>query len=159
MSMSSSFAGVRFGAGVRFAALAASCALLAAGCASASASASSSSSSGGHGTGTVVVQDDANGKTVNATVGQTVQLTLGSNYWTVSGSSAPGVLRQDGTTTTLPRPTNCPNVPGMGCVPIRASFTALTPGTASVTASRMTCGEARPCAPNQQHFTVTVVVK
>ncbi|HZP54170.1 hypothetical protein [Actinocrinis sp.] len=151
--MSSSFAGVRFGAGVRFAALAASCALLAAGCAS------STSSSGGHSAGTVVVQDDANGKTVNATVGQTVELTLGSNYWTVSGSSAPSVLRQDGAATTLPRPTNCPNVPGMGCVPIRASFTALAPGTASVTASRMTCGEARPCAPNQQHFTVTVVVK
>lgn len=151
--MSSSFAGVRFGAGVRFAALAASCALLAAGCAS------STSPSGGHSAGTVVVQDDANGKTVNATVGQTVELTLGSNYWTVSGSSAPSVLRQEGAATTLPRPTNCPNVPGMGCVPIRASFTALAPGMASVTASRMTCGEARPCAPNQQHFTVTVVVK
>jgi len=155
--MSSSFAGVRLGAGLRFAALAASGALLAAGCASSTST--STSTSRGHSAGTVVVQDDANGKTVNATVGQTVELTLGSNYWTVSGSSAPNVLRQDGAATTLPRPTNCPNVPGMGCVPIRASFTALAPGMASVTASRMTCGEARPCAPNQRHFTVTVVVK
>jgi hypothetical protein len=151
----SSFAGFRFGARAGFAALAASCMLLAVGCASAA-----SSTPVGHGGDTkVVVQDDANGKTVNATVGETVELTLGSTYWTVAGSSAPSVLRQDGAPTELPRPANCPNIPGLGCVPIRAEFTALTAGTASITASRMACGEARRCAPNEQHFTVTVVVR
>jgi hypothetical protein len=107
----------------------------------------------------VVVRDDANGKTVDASVGQTVELILGSTYWTVSGSSASGVLQQDGATTPLPRPTNCPKIPGLGCVPVHTFFKAVAPGTASITASRTTCGEAKPCATDQESFKVTVVVR
>ena len=150
----SSVAKVRVNAGLPFAALAALCMVLAVGCAS--------SANGGQPKGTgamVVVTDDSNGKTVNASVGQTVELILSSNYWTVSGSSAPNVVRQDGATTPLPRPTNCPKIPGLGCVPVRTFFKAVTPGTASITASRTACGEAKPCATDQENFKVTVVVR
>lgn len=153
----SSFRSVRSGAVRLSAAIAALFTLLAAGCASSS---STTTSTGGHGVDvTVVVRDNANGTTVHANVGQTVELILGSTYWQVSGSSAPNVLRQDGPSIPLARPTSCPNIPGLGCVPVSTSFHALTPGTSSITASRTTCGEAMRCAPNQEHFAVTVVVQ
>jgi hypothetical protein len=151
---------IRWGAGVLSLAVAALSVLLVAGCASsATPTAVRSTGSAGSTGGLVVLRDDANGKTVHAQVGQTVQLILGSSYWQVSGSSVPGVLRQDGTTTALPRPASCPNIPGLGCVPVSTSFTAMTPGTSSITAGRTTCGEAMRCAPNQEHFAVTVVVQ
>ncbi|HEU5425264.1 MAG TPA: hypothetical protein VFU74_00225 [Actinocrinis sp.] len=106
-----------------------------------------------------MVKDDANGTTVNASVGQTVELILSSNYWTVAGSSAPNVLHQDGPTIQLARPTSCPKIPGLGCVPVSTDFRATAPGTASITASRTACGEAKPCATDQQNFKVTVVVR
>lgn len=149
----SSFARVRVSAGLLLAALAALCMPLTAGCAL---------PHGSQGPGVdimVVVKDDSNGKTVNASVGQTVLLSLSSNYWTVAGSSAPDVLHQDGPTMQLPRPTNCPKIPGLGCVPENTYFRAAAPGTASITASRTACGEAKPCATDQQNFKVTVIVK
>lgn len=150
----SSFMRVRVTAGMLFAALAALSTLLTTGCAS------SAAPNAGHTADiTVVVRDDANGKTVDASVGQTVKLILSSNYWTVSGSSTSSVLRQDGATVPLPRPTNCPKIPGLGCVPVSTSFRAVAPGTASITASRTACGEAKPCATDQENFKVTVVVR
>ena len=150
----SSFARVRLSAGLLFAALAGLCMVLTVGCAS------SVTPTAGHSVDVmVVVRDDANGKTVDASVGQTVELILSSNYWTVSGSSAPNVLHQDGPTIQLPRPTNCPKIPGLGCVPVSTYFRAAAPGTASITASRTACGEAKPCATDQENFKVTVVVR
>lgn len=107
----------------------------------------------------VVVRDDANGKTLDVPPGSTVQLILAGSYWHVAGSSAPAVLRQDGATRVLPRPSTCPNIPGLGCEPVQTQFTALTPGTASIKADRTTCGEARYCPPDHQHFAVTIVVQ
>lgn len=108
----------------------------------------------------IVVRDGGNGHTVAMTVGQRLEVILGSTYWTVRGSSKPGVLRQDGPTTLLPRPADCAaNIPGLGCVPVRTDFSALSPGTTVITASRVTCGEALRCMPAQQHYTLTVVVR
>ncbi|MBO0808647.1 MAG: hypothetical protein J2P32_10150 [Actinobacteria bacterium] len=107
----------------------------------------------------IVVRDDANGKAVSARTGDRIELILSSSYWHVTGSSAPSVLRQDGPTVPLPRPTNCPHIPGLGCVPVRADFTALTDGKAVITAGRSTCGEALRCKPHQTRFTVNVVVR
>lgn len=156
-------------AGAKYAPVAALIAVLAAGCGSAAASpagngvpsslSSSSSSSSPSGPHVVVVRDDANGKTVDVPAGAMVELILGSTYWKVSGSSAPTVLRQDGGSTMLPRPTNCPDIPGSSCAPLRTDFTALAPGSSTVTASRTSCGEAMRCGPNQSHFAVTVVVQ
>jgi hypothetical protein len=107
----------------------------------------------------IVVRDDANGKAVSARAGDRIELILSSSYWHVTGSSVPSVLRQDGPPVLLSRPRNCPDIPGLGCIPVRAKFTALTDGKAVITASRSACGEARRCKPGQTRFTVNVVVR
>jgi hypothetical protein len=107
----------------------------------------------------IVVRDDANGKGVSARAGDRIELILSSSYWRVTGSSAPSVLRQDGPPVLLPRPSSCPGIPGLGCTPVRAEFTALTDGKAVITASRSACGEALRCKPDQTRFTVDVVVR
>jgi hypothetical protein len=107
----------------------------------------------------IVVRDDANGKAVSAKAGDRIELILSSSYWHVTGSSVPSVLRQDGSSVLLSRPSSCPDVPGLGCIPVRADFTALTDGKAAITASRSACGEALRCMPDQTRFTVIVVVR
>jgi hypothetical protein len=107
----------------------------------------------------IVVRDDANGKAVSAKAGDRIELILSSSYWHMTGSPAPSVLRQDGPPVLLSRPSSCPDIPGLGCVPVRADFTALADGKAVITASRSACGEARRCMPDQTRFTVMVVVR
>ena len=106
-----------------------------------------------------IVRADANGATVHVGVGDRLELILSSDYWHVHGSSSAAVLTQDGSARYLPRPGSCPDIPGLGCIPIQTSFTALARGTAVITASRTTCGEALRCLESQQRFTVTVVVR
>ena len=106
-----------------------------------------------------VSSDHANGRTLHVKVGQRLDLILSSTYWQLRGSSAPAVLRQEGSATPLPRPSTCPKIPGLGCIPVRTSFLAVAPGTAVITASRTTCGEALHCAADQRHFRVTIVVR
>jgi hypothetical protein len=107
----------------------------------------------------IVVRDDANGKVVSARAGDQIELILSSSYWHVTGSSAPSVLRPDGPPVLLSRPSSCPAIPGLGCIPVRADFTAHADGRAVITASRAACGEARRCRPDQTRFTVMVVVR
>jgi hypothetical protein len=107
----------------------------------------------------IVVRDNSNGKAVSARAGDRIELILSSSYWHVTGSSAPSVLREDGPPVLLSRPRNCPDIPGLGCIPVRAKFTALTDGKAVITASRSACGEALRCKPGQTRFTVNVVVR
>lgn len=107
----------------------------------------------------VTVTDGANGTMVHLHVGTEVELLLSSSYWHVDGSSAVAVLRQDGASTLLPRPSNCPAIPGLGCQPVRTDFTATAVGTAIVTANRTVCGEALRCPADRQHFLVTIVVQ
>jgi len=108
---------------------------------------------------TVRVKDDANGTMVHVHVGDEVELLLSSSYWTVNGSSAATVLRQDGASTVLPRPSGCAAIPGQGCQPVRTDFTAEAVGTAIITANRTVCGEALRCPPEKQHYFVTIVVR
>jgi hypothetical protein len=108
----------------------------------------------------VVVRDGAGRHTATVTVGQRLEVILDSTYWTVAGSSQPGVLHQDGATVAMARPSSCPTFPaGTGCVPVRTDFSALKPGNAVITATRLGCGEARECAPGQRNFTLTVTVR
>jgi len=107
----------------------------------------------------IVVRDDANGKAVSVRAGDRIELILPSSYWHVSGSSAPSVLRQNGSSVLLSRPGVCPEVPGLGCVPVRTDFTALTEGKAVITARRSACGEALRCKPGQTRFTVIVAIR
>lgn len=130
-------------------------AMLAAGC----GTATPGGSGGGHRPATVVIErDNSNGKTVRVGVGDKIALILASSYWKISGSSAPSVLRQRGPVTLLaPSPSHCP--PGFGCRPVRAYFTALTPGKAVITAHRRTCGEALACTGSRGKFRLTVIVR
>lgn len=112
-----------------------------------------------HGPAVIVVRDTANGKAVSASAGDRIELILSSSYWHVTGSSAPSVLRQDGQSVQLSRPSNCPNLPGLGCVPTRTDFTALSNGKAVITAGRTSCGEALRCKPGQTQFTVVIDVR
>lgn len=107
----------------------------------------------------IVVRDGANGKAVSARAGDRIELILSSSYWHVTGSSAPSVLRQDGPSLLLSRPNSCPDIPGLGCIPVRADFTALTDGKAVIMAERSACGEALRCKPDQARFTVIVEVR
>jgi hypothetical protein len=107
----------------------------------------------------IVVRDEANGRAVSARAGDRIKLILSSSYWHVTGSSAPNVLRQDGPPRLLSRPSSCTDIPGLGCTPVQADFTALTDGKAVITASRSACGEALRCKPGQTRFTVIVVVR
>jgi hypothetical protein len=107
----------------------------------------------------IVVRDNANGETVSAQAGDRIELILSSSYWHVTGASAPSVLRQDGSSVLLPRPSSCPDIPGLGCTPVRADFTVLTKGRAVITASRSACGEALRCTPRQMRFTVIVIAR
>ncbi len=107
----------------------------------------------------IIVRDNANRTTVHVRSGDRIELILASSYWTVHRSPAPAVLRQDGPTRLLPRPKTCSRLPGLGCVPVQTTYTALAAGTAVITASRASCGEALRCVGNRGHFTVTVVVR
>jgi hypothetical protein len=107
----------------------------------------------------VVARDNSNGKTVRVSVGDRLELILASDYWNVDPSSSPAVLRQDGATSYLARPSDCPTIPGLGCIPEQTSFTALAPGTVVITASRTSCGEALACRPDQSRFRLTVIVE
>ena len=107
----------------------------------------------------IVVRDDANGKAVSARAGDRIELILSSSYWHLTGSSAPSVLRQDGPPVLLSRPKSCPDIPGLGCIPVRADFTALIDGNAEITAERSACGEALRCKPDQTRFTVIIDVR
>jgi hypothetical protein len=130
--------------------------IMASGCGTA---ASHTSGPAARGPTVIVVRDKDNGKAVSARAGDRIELILSSSYWHVTGSSAPGVLRQDGTSALLSRPSSCPDLPGLGCVPVRTDFTALTAGQAVIMAGRSTCGEALQCKPDQTRFTVVVDVQ
>ncbi|MEV7186784.1 hypothetical protein [Kitasatospora sp. NPDC093102] len=104
---------------------------------------------------TVTVDEHADHTTLKAAVGTTVTLTLHSIYWSAATSSAPDVVTPDGAPTTAPSP-SCR--PGGGCGTVTASFTARAPGTARLTATRTSCGEALNCPPEQRGYEVTVEV-
>jgi hypothetical protein len=104
----------------------------------------------------VKLDEHANQSTVRVTAGSQVEVLLHSSYWTDFGSSKPAVVRADGAARVLPATQTC--VPGGGCRPVLATFTAVTSGTAVLSASRTTCGEALRCGPGNSHYRVTIIV-
>ncbi|MFJ9446965.1 hypothetical protein ACIRRH_34705 [Kitasatospora sp. NPDC101235] len=142
----------------RPAALALAAALLTlAGCASAETGPSAHAATPATpGPATVTVDEHADRTTLKAAVGTTVTLALHSTYWSAATSSAPEVLAPDGAPSTAPSP-SCR--PGGGCGTVTAAFTARAPGTARLTATRTSCGEALNCPPEQRTYEVTVDVE
>jgi hypothetical protein len=104
----------------------------------------------------VVLDEHANHETVQVVVGHDVELLLHSTYWMNFGSSQPGIVRVDGSPRVLATASHC--VPGGGCNPVLARFTAASLGTAVLSASRTSCGEALACGPANSHFSVTIRV-
>jgi hypothetical protein len=109
-------------------------------------------------TGAPVVADErGNGGTVRLEAGGQLEVDLHSLYWTVQGSSDPYVLSQDGPPERVAAgPDACP--PGVGCGLQRIVFTARHPGTATIRASRISCGEARGCTSEQGAYQLNVIV-
>lgn len=106
---------------------------------------------------TVTLDERADHTTVTVGLGTTVRVELHSTYWSAFGSSAPRLLTPTG------RPSSSPSTgpschPGSGCGTDTADFVARAAGTADLTASRTTCGEAAPCAPDRRTFTVTIEI-
>jgi hypothetical protein len=108
------------------------------------------------GTGQLQVASDSDsGRTFNLHVGDRLELKLSSTYWMVKGSSNPAVLRPEGAAVVSPQPSGC--VPGGGCGTVEVIFDVVGTGSADVTASRNSCGEAMGCTENQGSYRVTVM--
>jgi hypothetical protein len=104
----------------------------------------------------VVLDEHADNTTVRVVVGADVVLQLHSTYWMNFGSSRQAVVREDGTPRVQPQPSGC--VPGEGCGLEQATFTAVRVGTAVLSASRTSCGEALACGHADGHYRVTILV-
>ena len=104
----------------------------------------------------VVLNEHANNTTVRVVVGADVVLQLHSTYWMNIGSSRQAVLHEDGVPRVQPKPSGC--VPGEGCGLEQATFTAVRVGTAVLSASRTSCGEALRCGSAASHYRVTILV-
>src|SRR5271157_5658595 len=98
-----------------------------------------------------------NGRTLSVSVGSTVTLVLHNTYWVVHASSDPSVLVMVGQPVYSGAGTMvC--IPGAGCGTVTTSFMAVAPGSAVISASRTSCGEALMCVSGAGTFEVTVVV-
>ncbi len=97
-----------------------------------------------------------NGRSVTVARGTTVQLVLGSTYWTVAPLPDGSVLRAAGAPVVAPAIGHC--VAGQGCGTVTSTWIAVAPGSVTVTAGRTVCGEALACGPQQRSFRVVVTV-
>ncbi|HEY7342848.1 MAG TPA: hypothetical protein VH591_18390 [Ktedonobacterales bacterium] len=100
--------------------------------------------------------DNQNGTSMTMRPGQTLMVTLGSTYWTIQGSSDSQVLESVGAAVTSPQ--SCSAPPGSGCGTVSQEFRAVRAGTARVTASRVSCGEAMRCVGPAGQYQLTVQV-
>jgi hypothetical protein len=101
-----------------------------------------------------VATDSDNGKTLDVRVGDRLELKLASTYWMVKGSSDPQVLRAEGPAVVSPQPSGC--VAGGGCGTVDVVFDVVGAGSAEVTASRNSCGEAMGCTGSEGAYRVAV---
>ena len=103
------------------------------------------------------VSESSNGQSLTVAVGSEVTIRLANTYWQIQPSSDSGVLvLVSGPTASGAAASAC--LPGMGCGMVTATFRALTPGQATITASRTTCGEALLCTGSAGAYEVNVVV-
>jgi hypothetical protein len=105
----------------------------------------------------IEISETSNGLSFTLSVGATLRLVLHNTYWTIGGSSVPSVLAL-----TAPPVYSAAGliacIPGTGCGTVTASFRALAPGKAVITAARTSCGEALRCVGGDGAFEATVIV-
>jgi hypothetical protein len=104
----------------------------------------------------VTVTNRDNGRTITLVLHQRLRVVLSSTYWTLQESSNPAALRMAGRPRITPRPSGC--VPGAGCGTATATYGTVAPGSALVTATRTSCGEAMGCTGATSRFSLHVVV-
>ena len=102
----------------------------------------------------LTVAEPANGATVRVAVGSQVRVTLHSTYWHFANTS--GVLRRSALTTQPD--SSAPRIPGSGRGTVVSTFLARSAGTATIRATRTSCGEALRCVGAQGTYRLTVVV-
>lgn len=108
---------------------------------------------------TVYAGDNDNGHTITVATGDRLVIQLTSTYWQLDPPTPTSVLRvEQEPTASAPPPSARQCLPGMGCGTVTATYRALSPGAAVVTASRTTCGEARRCVDAQGSYRLTVLV-
>ncbi|MGA3057303.1 MAG: hypothetical protein ABSE70_04600 [Candidatus Limnocylindrales bacterium] len=108
-------------------------------------------------TSTTELGEADSGRTLTVSVGATVKLVLHNIYWTVHDSPDPSVMTMVGQPVySGAGAVKC--IPGTGCGTVTATFKALAPGNALISASRSSCGEALQCTGGAGMFEVTVVV-
>jgi hypothetical protein len=104
----------------------------------------------------VLISESGNRHTVTIHRGQTLQVVLHNTYWQFAAPRT-NVLGAVGAPVYAPRRSGC--VPGAGCGTVTARYRTLRTGTATIKATRTSCGEALRCQPGAGSFQVTVVVK
>jgi len=99
-----------------------------------------------------LLDEHANGTTVDAQLGDTIVVTLHSTYWTFE---TPARVLQS--ISTQPSPSHC-TVMGSGCGTVTATFNAAHVGTVTLHAHRSSCGEAMRCTGKNADWSATVRV-
>ena len=100
----------------------------------------------------VMIDEHANGSTVDAQLGDTIVVTLHSTYWAFD---TPARVLQP--ISTQPSPSHCAVI-GSGCGTVTATFNAAQVGTVTLHAHRSSCGEAMRCTGTNGAWSVTVHV-
>ncbi|MGB8651073.1 MAG: hypothetical protein WCD35_10475 [Mycobacteriales bacterium] len=104
----------------------------------------------------VHVDESANGTQVQLRVGDHLDVALAGTYWQLAAPT--GKVLTPG-----PLPSSSPQPPcrpvGSGCGSTAADYVATTAGTATVQATRVSCGEALRCTPDKSHWALTVTVE
>jgi hypothetical protein len=126
------------------------CAVLVTGCASSS---TDGRSAGGH--RTISVGFAAKGRTVHLSQGDSVRVRLASTYWHFAAPS--GRVLSAGRP--VARPAHGHVIAGSGSGTVTVTFRAVQKGNATITASRVSCGEAMRCVHGNGAFRLTVVVR
>jgi len=88
-------------------------------------------------------------------IGDHVRVILESTYWTFGPVSNSAILGKLGPAHVATRH-GC--VPGQGCGTVTVLFKAVGLGTATITATRSSCGEAMGCTVESATYRVTVRV-
>lgn len=104
----------------------------------------------------LVFSDHDNGRSVAIPRGGSITVFLMTTSWTFQSSSDPSVITQLGATT-YQSGNHC--VPGEQCGTTTAQFSALVVGNATLIATRNYCGEARQCVPQNDTWTLSIIVR
>jgi hypothetical protein len=106
----------------------------------------------------LVASDAANGKTLTLAVGQKLVVTLNSTYWQFGSPSDVAIVSPDGQAVAAACAAP-PPYPGSGCGTVTQGYHGGRAGTAVLSATRTSCGEALLCSPAQSSWKLTVLVR